>query len=186
MLNRIQSITANACRQPRSASRVQAVPDIQDQTAEQRFGTHVRTARESRGWTQDQLARKVRALKGVDLQQSAIARIEAGQRTLRLNEFVALAEMLGLDLGSYGGRTATLSTPEEYQDSLDRKAALMAQAEEIRVRMVDALAQEDEAKSRREQVGHELHRVITEVAELTTMINEYDAVHGRLPASDDE
>ncbi|MEV1170132.1 helix-turn-helix transcriptional regulator [Nonomuraea sp. NPDC049784] len=64
---------------------------------EKAFGAALRDRRQRRNWTQQDLADKVAEL-GVTLHQSAIARIEAGARPVRLHEALVLARVLVVDL----------------------------------------------------------------------------------------
>lgn len=86
-------------------------------SAEQRFGAQVREAREGRGWSQEALARNLRDTTGIDLHQTAIARLERGERAIRFNEVAAMANLLGLDLTPYSS-TAPPLTPEEYENAV--------------------------------------------------------------------
>lgn len=53
-------------------------------------GSRVRDLRESRGWTQRQLAERMKA-RGFDWHQTTAAKTEAADRPLRVNEVYALA-----------------------------------------------------------------------------------------------
>lgn len=68
-------------------------------TPEQRFAQLVRERREANGWSQEELARRVSAATGSPFHQTAVTRLESGSRNIRLNEVVALAEVLYIDLG---------------------------------------------------------------------------------------
>jgi len=70
-------------------------------TAEQSLGAQVKEARERRGWSQDTLVRHLRDTADLEVHQTAIARLERGERAIRFNEAAALAELLGIDLGMY-------------------------------------------------------------------------------------
>ncbi len=88
---------------------------------EQLFGVGVRNARQSRGWSQEALAAEL-AKVGINVGgQSGVARIERGERPTRLNEVVAIADFLdidlNLDLGAYG-QAARRSEGEELQAAL--------------------------------------------------------------------
>lgn len=69
--------------------------------SERRFGRRMRQERERAGWTQVQLAERIRGL-GVDLHPSAIAKMEdrdtAKPRAIRLTEASAIAAALGLSV----------------------------------------------------------------------------------------
>jgi len=77
-------------------------------TPEARFGVAVRAARTARGWSQDALADRLREGWGIDLSLHIVGRIELATRPTRLDEAVALASLLGLDLATFG----KLDTPE--------------------------------------------------------------------------
>ncbi|TMR87940.1 helix-turn-helix domain-containing protein [Nonomuraea basaltis] len=65
--------------------------------AEVVFGLGLRHLRQQRGWTQQELAERLKA-QGTSLHQSAVARIEAANRPVRLNEALALARVLEVEL----------------------------------------------------------------------------------------
>ncbi|MET7705454.1 helix-turn-helix transcriptional regulator [Micromonospora sp. NPDC005413] len=118
-------------------------------TAEQRFGGQVREARELRGWSQEALARHLRESAGLELHQTAIARLERGERAIRLNEVAALAQVLGLRLDQYAGGKPPL-TAEEYEqaqvlleETRRQEAAAREHLARVRVR-ADREAQEAE------------------------------------------
>lgn len=64
---------------------------------EEAAGRELRRLREARRWSQEQVARRMDAY-GYDFHQTAIAKTEAGQRPLRLNEAVAFACLFGVTL----------------------------------------------------------------------------------------
>jgi transcriptional regulator with XRE-family HTH domain len=86
-------------------------------SAEQHFGAQVREARETRGWSQEVLSRHLKQATGMELHQTGLARLELGKRPIRLDEAVALCEVLGLDLSQYGG--AAQLSEEGYHEALD-------------------------------------------------------------------
>jgi transcriptional regulator with XRE-family HTH domain len=68
---------------------------------EEAFALAVRDRREALGWSQEELARRVSADTGAPFHQTGITRIEKSARGVRLNEAVALARVLGIDLGTF-------------------------------------------------------------------------------------
>lgn len=70
-------------------------------TPEEHFARRIRAERQARGWTQAELAERLKE-HGVDLHFTAIAKIEqpdpARQRAIRLNEAAALAQTFGVPL----------------------------------------------------------------------------------------
>lgn len=63
--------------------------------AEARFGQTMRALRVRAGYTQEQLAERLKEF-GIRLHFSAISKMESGDRQIRLNEAVALANILGV------------------------------------------------------------------------------------------
>lgn len=65
---------------------------------EQVFARKVQEKRKASGWSQAELAANLHLMQGLDLDATAITRIERGDRRVRLNEVVAFCSVLGLDL----------------------------------------------------------------------------------------
>lgn len=63
------------------------------------FARQLRTTRERRGWTQAQLAERLSEM-GVKLAQSALSKIESGERGVGLDECLSIAAALGVSPGS--------------------------------------------------------------------------------------
>lgn len=76
-------------------------PQLRAPVAERAFAIRMRQARKQRDWTQTTLAKRLRT-QGFDLHQSAIAKMERDsdetRRPIRLNEAVAIADVLGKPL----------------------------------------------------------------------------------------
>lgn len=64
-----------------------------DYQTDKRFGVRLRTIREQRHLTQEQLAAMLQ-VRGIDLTRSALAKIEVGQRHVYLDELIALQQLL--------------------------------------------------------------------------------------------
>lgn len=80
------------------------------------FRSEMQRLRVERGLTQADLAQQLRD-RGLALHQQTVARIEAGQRSIRLNEAMVIAEALGTDI-------ARMVTPEDERQALrDMKQA---------------------------------------------------------------
>lgn len=60
---------------------------------EKRIGQNIKSLREERGLTQEQLSAKLQ-LCGCDITRSAIAKIEVGQRHLYVDELILIKEIL--------------------------------------------------------------------------------------------
>lgn len=83
-------------------------------SAEDRFRERLRRERESHHWSQADLARKLAAV-GLSVHPTTIAKIEAGDRAVRIAEAVAIAEIFGFSLDEAFGRTATDDTEFSYR-----------------------------------------------------------------------
>lgn len=83
-----------------------------ESSADENFVTNMKAAREALGWTQARLAEELNKA-GVDsISQSAVSRIEKGERDVRLNEARAIAKAFGASLDSFSG------PPEAFKDVL--------------------------------------------------------------------
>jgi transcriptional regulator with XRE-family HTH domain len=67
-------------------------------TSESTFANKLRELREEKGLSQSQLAAALAAKHGINLDPTAITRLEGGSRSLRLDEAVAIADVLGATL----------------------------------------------------------------------------------------
>lgn len=61
------------------------------------FASRVRQVREGQGWSQEELARRLSEV-GLRLDPTAITRLERGERSVRVEEAVAVAQTLGVPL----------------------------------------------------------------------------------------
>jgi transcriptional regulator with XRE-family HTH domain len=144
-----------------------------DETSEARFGARVRQAREDRGWSQEALARHLRdTAAGVDLHQSAIARLERGERAIRFNEAAALAKVLNIDLRPFAGiDVEPLLTEEDYE----RVKALAEERRTMEKQVADQLLN---LRKQHEDEAAELEQTRMHIAEtrwkLDMAIAEYE------------
>lgn len=82
-------------RQPVTGSEHYLAPFVAD--VDGKAGTHIREERERRGWSQQQMAAELVAY-GISWHQTTVAKVEAGERPLRLSEAWAIAHRLGVSL----------------------------------------------------------------------------------------
>jgi transcriptional regulator with XRE-family HTH domain len=77
------------------------------------FGTHVRRERELRGWSQEELAKRLTD-KGIHVYASTIAKIESEKkpRAARLGEAAGIADLFGVSLDALLGRKPGVQTDE--------------------------------------------------------------------------
>lgn len=96
------------------------------------FARRLRMERERQGLSQAELARRVTEVLGVNVDKSAVARIEQQTRAIRLDEAAAMAEVLGLPIAALlSDRSAEENEALKQQYLADRVAA-QRQWEQIR------------------------------------------------------
>jgi transcriptional regulator with XRE-family HTH domain len=76
------------------------VTDSTQSDPESWVGLRFRELRKERGWSQDDLARRMEEL-GWPMHQTTVAKLEAGKRPIRLNEVAHLAMLYGLKLSDF-------------------------------------------------------------------------------------
>ncbi len=104
---------------------------VQAGAPEQAFAEGVRAMRQARGWSQAELAVRLGEY-GFRMHQTTVAKLEAGERPIRINEAAALCTLFGVQLIDVlsGGRqpegdVATLQQRvDAAQDSYDQLRAL--------------------------------------------------------------
>lgn len=110
--------------------------------AGQAFGALVRQAREDRQWTQADLAKRLGALLGKEVNPLAITRTESGSRPVPFDEVAAYAQLLNLELDP-------LINPPRVQgstDDLKKRAAVLgddineAHQQEVKLMAAEAAA----------------------------------------------
>ncbi len=69
------------------------------QTQRNALGARIRRAREVKGWSQNDLARKLQ-LNGWDVERTVITKIELHRRCITDYELLAIADVLGVSLDS--------------------------------------------------------------------------------------
>lgn len=144
-----------------------AQPD-ENNDAEAAFGQAVRGARNTLGWTLDHLRGRLLDGYGIDLSKTAMARLEQGNRPIRLNEVHALAHLLGIDLSGFGRGTAR---PNDSGDPVDRALKIAAERRDAVARELEVVgdhmamlgAAVADAMQRRDQLR-------TKMAELDTVM----------------
>ncbi|CAM3752993.1 helix-turn-helix domain-containing protein [Smaragdicoccus niigatensis] len=77
------------------------------------FRKRIRTERERRKWSQPQLAVLIEG-KGIPMHTTAIAKIEAGRREVRIDEASAMADLFGLSVDTLLGRSSDESEADRY------------------------------------------------------------------------
>jgi transcriptional regulator with XRE-family HTH domain len=104
---------------------------------EEAAGRELRRLREARRWSQEETARRMDAY-GYDFHQTSIAKTEAGQRPLRLNEAAAFACLFGVTLADL-----LAAVPGMTAGELDGQAsARLARLEDRITRAREALEDE--------------------------------------------
>lgn len=99
---------------------------------EEQFGAQVRAAREAKGLSQEALATEL-ANAGINVGgQSGMARIEKGARPTRLNEVVAIAQFLQIDISAINADVIELATDEEVEAAIEELVDLETKLASLR------------------------------------------------------
>lgn len=88
---------------------------------ERRFGEALRSWRQERGWSQEDVAERLRH-QGFEMHQTTVAKIERGARPLRIAEAAALVEVFGLPIVAILGMGAApehTTNPDAQRRELD-------------------------------------------------------------------
>jgi transcriptional regulator with XRE-family HTH domain len=83
----------------------------------QRLGLLIRAKREAKGWSQERLASEM-AARGFPWRQSTLTRIENGQRNILWDEAIAVALLLGFNLGEAEPAAFDLQRAEVHYEEL--------------------------------------------------------------------
>lgn len=75
--------------------------ELQTDDVARMFGQNLKQIREDKGWSQSELARQMKARGWDTYSQVAISRTEDGVRSVRLDEALALAEVLEIELTDF-------------------------------------------------------------------------------------
>jgi transcriptional regulator with XRE-family HTH domain len=112
---------------------------------EQRFGARVREIRQARGWTQDDLAKRMTSA-GYQMHQTTLTKLENGSRPTSVGEAAALAAIFGIPMPylfatmgaadlrvQLAGLSHTLDTISEERIKIrERLATLEAEEESVK------------------------------------------------------
>lgn len=108
---------------------------------ERMFGVRVKDLRQSRGWTQDDLAKRMTSA-GYQMHQTTVAKMESGARPTSVGEVAALAAIFGMPIGS------VFSDDDEVDQMLLRLSEATAQTARLAQELVDLTKQEVEVRKR--------------------------------------
>jgi len=133
-------------------------------------GAAVRRLRTERGWSQAQLGAKLKPY-GFDLTQTTVAKLELGQRPIRLNEAAALADIFGMSteqLVSGADAVPRVDILKAFADP--RHQELIRETMQLRAE-IDEVAREIEALEAEVALkAHALHAARTKYAARVTRL----------------
>lgn len=133
------------------------------------MGLTLRTLRIKRGYSQDQVAGRMR-LAGFSWQQTTVAKTEAGQRPIRVNEAVTLAKMFDVTL-SYLLAPRHEDADEHQLRIMEARSAL----DTARYQVAEAHAGLIRAKEARDEAELRLHEAIALAEEAGVSVEEKPA-----------
>ncbi|MFI9610356.1 helix-turn-helix domain-containing protein [Streptomyces sp. NPDC052023] len=142
-------------------------------TAEEVMGKQVRRIRELRGWSQQELARRMHD-KGYSWRQTTVAKTEAADRPIRVNEVQGLAIVFGVTVNDL------LAVPIDDYEMLGAASRLT----ELRTLAEAANQRVLELRRTRERVDQEVEAAEEECRRLLDQIDEqqreYDEIAARV------
>jgi transcriptional regulator with XRE-family HTH domain len=124
-------------------------------TPEELVGEQLRQLRKARGWSQEDVARKMSAL-GFGMHQSTVGRLESAQLPLRLNEAIALASLYGTSLDALLGGTTGMDAEtldEEIRKTEEQLRQAADEHQEIWRRLGDIEAEEAGLQANRDAMS---------------------------------
>jgi transcriptional regulator with XRE-family HTH domain len=116
---------------------------------------HLRTAR---GWTQDDLARRMTAA-GHTMHQTTVAKLELGVRPTGVDEITDIAAIFGIQ-------------PAALFEELGEEQELRQQMRELRARMIDIVEERDRLRSRLKTLEAEYKSTAAESRRLGRLLGE--------------
>lgn len=115
------------------------------------FGVRIREMRQLRGWTQEELARRMAEV-GFQMHQTTVAKLENGTRPTNVGEIAALAALLEVPIGALFGTADHAEKQREVQTLQFRLKGLEAESEAI-------FEKRAELDMRMSQLAHEMDEV---------------------------
>jgi transcriptional regulator with XRE-family HTH domain len=135
-------------------------------TPEQQIGRLVRLLRQGRGWSQQDVAEKMRSY-GYQWSQATVTRLESATRPIRLNEVVDLAALFGipvslfLESGDPGSEFDDLEALEREITSVTaERAALLTRLEEAKYLAMVHAEQESTTRAELARIGARLDTLL--------------------------
>ena len=145
---------------------------------ERTLAVQARAIREKLGMTQAEVAKEMSA-RGLRMRQSTIAKIEAGQRPVRVNEAVTLAAILRVTV------TDLIAEPGQ-RDRLDALAAARAEERELLGQLLVAGHRLEEHRAAHAAAGHALSEAVARVEAIEARYAEAQYMAATLAAGDHE
>jgi transcriptional regulator with XRE-family HTH domain len=152
-----------------------------DPTPEQLVGRHVRALRQEHGWSQQDVAARMRAY-GYRWSQATVTRLETASRPIRVNELADLAMLFGVPKWEF-------LEPQEDFPWDDREAVareigkLLAERFEIKEHLDNQIAMAEEAARGRAAVAAHLSSIDDRLEALTRRLPQFKEIakgHGRV------
>lgn len=127
------------------------------------FGALVRAARENRQWTQADLAKRLGALLGKEVNPLSITRTEAGTRPVPLDEVAAFAHVLNLELDPLLNPAPIPGSASDLKKRADELRNELDQGHQQEVQLMAAYASVSQQlraiRTRKDEVERELQAV---------------------------
>ena len=145
------------------------------------FGEAVRTLRRARGWSQEDLARKMTDA-GYPMHQTTLAKLESGVRPTSVDELVALGALLNVDPRDLIRVPADQGAEREVGEAMLALQEVTAEMEEIN-REMEALARRREALTPVQAERKEKYQTVAATVSAAWNVREPPET-GQLPVED--
>jgi transcriptional regulator with XRE-family HTH domain len=140
---------------------------------DKQFGKVLKKHRVRRGWTQPQMAEML-ADKGVQpMHDTTVAKIEAGTRSVRINEAAGFADVLGIPLDALLGRRSSRAAETALGWAFIKELRDTAQYQATTVRRMGT--QLSDALDGVGFAGHEFYGITDELCEIADRV--YESLH---------
>ena len=143
-------------------------------TPEQLAGRHVRALRQERGWSQQDVAEKMRAY-GYRWSQATVTRLETASRPIRVNELLDLAMLFDVRVWDF------LSPKKDFSwddpDALARQIGeLVAERLEVKEHLDNQIALAEEASRGRAAIASHLRSIDDRLRVLARRVPQFEDI----------
>lgn len=145
------------------------------------FGKNLKLERERRGWTQEQLAQKLRDA-GLQSHWATVSKIENGERSVRVDEAAAIADLFdNMSIDALVGRTANPGADDTY--TIQKAAQLVQRSHWQNRELADELrGHADNLTGRHPELAKQIIAVAKALEKASEAANNFGTAGGEVAA----